>query len=174
MQIHRIYEPKFSTSEYVHLEGENSHIVSSVLRLKPGDSLTLLNGEGLTGEGILKEVGKKKSGIQIQKIHTSKTQIPKLTLFQAIPKADKLEWVIQKGVEWGIQQMVLLSAAHSVTKKINLSRILKIAVEALRQSETRFCLISMDLWNLNQRLKNFPQRCRSGLMSLNGKNGLKK
>src|ERR1051326_2393140 len=114
MQVHRIYEPTFSSTGIIELEGENSHIVQSVLRLKRGSSLSLLNGKGLTGEGVLIEVGKKKAMIQVEKVQISNPLLPKLILFQALPKADKLEWVIQKGVEWGVEKIILLTSEHSV------------------------------------------------------------
>ena len=63
----------------------------------------------------------------------------KITLYQRLPKGDKMEWIIQKCVELGIEKIVAVSTERAIVKldkkrQKNLERWQKIAEAAAKQS----------------------------------------
>ncbi|TGK60038.1 16S rRNA (uracil(1498)-N(3))-methyltransferase [Leptospira wolffii] len=59
-------------------------------------------------------------------------------LATAIPKGNRLEWLIQKGTELGITKFSFLVFAHSDRKDLNPERLWKVAAEACAQSKQDF------------------------------------
>jgi 16S rRNA (uracil1498-N3)-methyltransferase len=122
------------------LGGDAAHIAGS-LRMKPGDALTICD---LAGTDYDCEILRADSGEVSLKIHTRRPSAGEsrlhIRLFQALPKGDKLEMIVQKATELGAAEIlpVLTSRcisrpdAKSMEKKI--ARLQKIAEEAAKQS----------------------------------------
>lgn len=117
--------------------------MARVLRLKKGARLSLSNGTGHEFMGTIDQVDEERSAIRLEDFsvdHSADTG-PQITLFQGLPKGDKLEWIIQKATELGAAEIVPFVAARSVSRpaagriKEKLERWRRIALEASRQSE---------------------------------------
>lgn len=128
------------------LDKENSGIVRNVLRLKKGGQLEVVDGKGTYCTAKIEKISRNDCSIKCSKKETFPyTSYPKITLLQAFPKGKRLEVVIQKAVELGIDKIILFQAKRcvSVLKKSEAAskqkRLEKIAVEALRQCQ-RFYL----------------------------------
>lgn len=112
-----------------------------MLRGKPGDTLTVCDGRGTDYEARITEAGA--SEIILEAVSQSPTQSePKLglTLYQALPKADKMELIIQKCVELGVYRIVPVNTERCVVKieknkeAKKLDRWRKISESAAKQS----------------------------------------
>lgn len=118
--------------------GEEFKHITKVLRMKAGDALTLCDGQGRFCEGVIFSVGEKSVEIEITAEYSAPTEPRlKITLFQAIPKNPKLEFIIQKATEIGAVKIVPMNTARIVAKleKDNkIDRLRKIAHEAAKQS----------------------------------------
>jgi 16S rRNA (uracil1498-N3)-methyltransferase len=133
-----------STSDFegdrVRLSREQAHQVRQVLRLRPGDRIVVLDGQGSEYEVTLTAVSQSEAAGQI----TNRRNAPgeptaQLTLFQSLLAREKFEWVLQKATEVGVMQFVPVLTERSLvrTKRIDegkLDRWRQIVTEAAEQS----------------------------------------
>ena len=85
------------------LTGENAHHAGRVLRLRVGEGVTLCDGAGMDFDCTVEAVEKEAVTCRVVSCHAADTE-PKqsITLFMALPKGDKMEFIVQKAVELGI------------------------------------------------------------------------
>ena len=120
------------------LRGENAHHAGRVLRLRPGEAVTLCDGKGTDYDCTVETLEKDAVTCRVLGSHPADTE-PKqqLTLFMALPKGDKMEFIVQKAVELGVSEIVpylsknCVSRPDKMDKKVERWR--KIAVEAAKQ-----------------------------------------
>lgn len=123
----------------ITLDGENAKHIGSVLRAKTGDIITVCDGDGRDYECEITEITKKTVTTKITDIFTNDNEPDiKLTLYQALPKADKMELVIQKCIEIGVDRIVPVKTEHTVVRlegkeEKKLLRWNKIAESAAKQ-----------------------------------------
>jgi len=149
MQRHRFYATKSQISNSaITLDGDESHHLSRVLRLKQGDHVFVFDGEGNEWECEIAGVSKREADLNVLRQLTEEVDSPlKLTLAQALVKGDKFDWVVQKTTELGVTRIVPLLTDHSETKlnkpraedkaEGRLQRWRRISLEAVKQSGRR-------------------------------------
>jgi 16S rRNA (uracil1498-N3)-methyltransferase len=88
-----------------------------VVRLAPGESIILFNGEGGEYTAVLHTVEKRRASAEI-KAHTARdAELPyAVTVAQALPEASKMDWIIEKAVELGAAAIQPLAARRCVVK----------------------------------------------------------
>lgn len=101
----------------IEIQGGDVNHIKNVLRMAVGDTLTISDGSGqdyfCTIEQFLPETIK----LNITNQWESFVELPvKLYLFQALPKADKMELIIQKAVELGAYELVPVASKRCVVK----------------------------------------------------------
>ena len=122
--------------DVVTLRGETAHHLLHVLRLKPGAEVTLCDGARMDYTAILREsTGRKlrpvggnlqptdsrnfECAFEIIASTPCATEPPMpITVYQAHPKGDKIESIIQKSVELGAAKIIPLYTAHTLAKNI--------------------------------------------------------
>ncbi len=118
--------------------GEEAVHIARVLRMKPGDKLTLCDGEGLFYDGVISGVGDGQVAVEVGEAYPAPTEPSTgITIYQGIPKNPKLEFIVQKAVEIGAVGIVPVNTARIVAKlekENKLQRLQKIAAEAAKQS----------------------------------------
>ena len=88
------------------------------LRLTVGDEIILCDGKGWDYQGILDEVGDHQVLIRVvSKARTQSEPHAEVTLFQALPKGDKMEFIIQKSVELGIHEIVPVLTSRCISRR---------------------------------------------------------
>ena len=124
--------------EEVSLTGENAQH-AKVLRLKPGEMVLLCDGDG--HEGVCEVVSTEGWLLRMINRQASRSEAAvKVSVYMALPQADKLEHVIQKATELGAYEIVTFPSARCVSrpdeKSLNkkLERWQKIAASAAEQS----------------------------------------
>ena len=91
------------------------HHIRDVMRLRQGASLNVFDGKGREYSGDIKEVNRNSIVIEIKKDVDFKGDIPyKVTLYQAMPKKSKMDFIIEKGVELGVDRIVPLVTERTV------------------------------------------------------------
>lgn len=134
-------QPENLLEDKLVITGEDVNHIKNVLRMKKGEKLVVTFGQGddyycviddLLEEQILTSVLEKKK---------SDTELPvSITLFQCLPKKDKMELVIQKAVELGATAVVPVNSRRCVVKlddkkaKKKLERWQAISMSAAKQS----------------------------------------
>jgi 16S rRNA (uracil1498-N3)-methyltransferase len=118
-------------------EGEAAH-ARRVLRVKPGDRAVLIDRGGALYEAEFSEVGERVSARILSRLPDARPQVA-LTLYQGLPKFDKLEFIVQKAAELGAARVVPVRMSRSVVKldaeegRRKQERLQKIALEAMKQ-----------------------------------------
>ncbi len=135
--LFRIYQPEI-TSE-IALTQEAAHYLTNVLKLKLNDHFEVLDGRGQIGVYQIEESSKKHLRATLgHKYSENNEPAIKLTIAQALPKADKLEYILQKCTEIGVAEFILYEADKSPVKANNsankLARWQKIIEAAVCQS----------------------------------------
>lgn len=134
-------DPQYIGPETITVEGENYNHIKNVLRLKKDDSIVICDGLGTDYSGYIEDFGQGIVKVKIIKTERNKTEPPvKVTLYQGLPKADKMEYIIQKSVELGIARIVPVITGRTIVKldgakdsEKKTSRWQKIASEAAKQ-----------------------------------------
>jgi 16S rRNA (uracil1498-N3)-methyltransferase len=121
------------------LKGETAHHLLHVLRLKPGAEVTLCDGKCMDYSAVLEETDTKRltCRFKLSALTPCNTELrTPVTLYQSLPKGDKMEWVVQKAVELGVYKIAPLYSAHSLAKNAEkkIPRYQKIVEAAAGQS----------------------------------------
>lgn len=139
--MHRFFlsDTPFQIGQRVDL-GPIQKQLTSVLRAQPGDEITLLDGLGSASTARITALSKGHSVALILDKQSVQTE-PKcaLTLYQGTLKADKFEWVLQKGTELGVTHFVPIISKRSIVRPASkmlskYERWRKIVQEAAEQS----------------------------------------
>lgn len=101
-----------------YIEGQDVNHIKKVLRYKTGDKIEICNKD--TEENFLGEIQEIQENIircsNLIKIEKKAESNIKITIFQGLPKADKMELVIQKSVELGVFEITPLKMKRCVVK----------------------------------------------------------
>lgn len=133
--------PENITGDNIIITGEDAKHLATVLRSEQGDLVEICDGQGTDYQCEITSVDKKEVALKIKNqvlcLSEPKT---KITLYQGLPKADKMELIIQKCVELGVEKIVPVSAHRCVVKldkkdsAKKIQRWQKIAESAAKQS----------------------------------------
>jgi 16S rRNA (uracil1498-N3)-methyltransferase len=118
MVLPRFYCPgPISIGEIIELPGGAAHHASRVLRLQQGARLILFNGNGGEFQGILEWIGKNGAAVLVKEYLGAERESPlAITLAQAACASEKMDWIVQKGVELGINKFQILTTKLSMVK----------------------------------------------------------
>lgn len=111
--------PRFFISyipdETARIEGADAlHIIRS-LRMKPGELLTICDSLGKDYDCEIESLEPEAVNLRVLAIReTAAEPSVNVTLYQAIPKSDKFDWVVQKAVELGVSRIVPVMTARCV------------------------------------------------------------
>lgn len=126
------------SGERILLTGENAQH-AKVLRLKPGETVLVCDGEGQ--ECLCQIFSTDPWELRVTERRASQSEAAvRVSIYMAFPKADKLEHVIQKATELGAYEIVAFPSARCVSRpdekslKKKLERWQKIAASAAEQS----------------------------------------
>ncbi len=116
--MHRFFVPPQSIErELVALGGDAAHRIRSVLRLRPGDEITVLDDTGWEYGVELKRVDRGAvEGIVKRRSPSLGEPRTRLVLYQGVLKGGKFEMVLQKGTELGISSFVPVFCQRSVRR----------------------------------------------------------
>jgi 16S rRNA (uracil1498-N3)-methyltransferase len=128
--------------------GELYRHMARVLRLKAGSEVMLTDAGGGRLSGFIEEVGAKSLTVRIKARETAAEAAEQeaglqVTLYQGLPKGEKLDLILQKCTELGAAELVTFDAARSIVKLRGersagrLERCERIVQEAARQSGRR-------------------------------------
>lgn len=127
---------------HIIIDTDDAAHITRVLRLGAGDGITVCDSQGNDYDAEIMEIetGRVICNITEKKASVSEPNI-KVTLFQGLPKASKMEYIIQKTTELGISEIVPVKMSRCVVKidnkkdeKKKLDRWRKISEAAAKQS----------------------------------------
>ena len=127
--------------QYASITGENARHIARSLRMKTGEELTVSDGEG--EEFRCRTVKISDDRVECEILSKSKCESEPgifVSLYQAMPKSDKLELIVQKSVELGVGEITPIITSRCISRPDEKSfekkyeRLGKIAEEAAMQS----------------------------------------
>lgn len=140
--------PKFFTARenisdtQIVIDSEDAKHIQKVLRLGVGDEITVCDGRGIDYSAVISDIEKTRVVCHIKNSRTCDTEPGvKVTLYQGLPKAAKMDYIIQKTTELGITKIVpakmsrcVMKLENTAAEKKKVERWNKIAYEAAKQS----------------------------------------
>lgn len=103
--------------EFIHILGKDVNHIKNVLRMKAGEEISVSDGEGMEYRCFISCLGEEEILAEIKWKSPQNVELPsKIVLFQGLPKADKMELIIQKGVELGVSSIVPVLTQRAVVK----------------------------------------------------------
>lgn len=99
------------------ITGKDVNHIKNVLRMRPGERVLISNGMDREYTCVIQELLPEQVNLRIEDIDGPARELPvKVTLFQGLPKSDKMEMVIQKMVELGAYEIVPVATKRCVVK----------------------------------------------------------
>ncbi len=138
--MRRFYSPVDSfTDDRVVLGAEETRHLRDVLRLRPGDTISVFDGTGREFRCLVEDIRKGSATAIVEAgIPPVSPESPfRLTLAAALLKGDKFDLVVQKAVELGVDRLIPLETIRCDVKPPaanRLERWRRIALEATKQS----------------------------------------
>lgn len=138
MPAERYYLPQqLNQGDAIILTDTEFHHLTNVMRSKVGDEIEVVDGCGHLATGTIENIEKKKATLRV----TTVTFYPKppksVVLAQAIPRINRLDFIIEKATELGIDALWLFPGEKSERKELSdhqIERCKSIAVAAMKQS----------------------------------------
>ena len=165
-KIRLYFSDKIQSDLVAHLNKNQSHYIKNVMRLKPGENISIFNSNGEWNAKI-ESYQKEKAHIKIlnkvrgQQRHRKellyKENEKKIWLAFSPIKQNPLNFMIQKATELGIQKFIPLLCERSVVRNINTERVKKIIIESSEQSNRLSIPEIRKIESLKNFIKVFPK-----------------
>lgn len=117
----------------LRIDGPQAHYLTVVLRTRPGDPVKLF--DGVTGEwiGIVSSVSKRDLIVDVTALLRPREQVPDLWLCAAPVKKGRIDWLVEKACELGVDRVVPVLTRRTVVDRLNLDRLRAHMIEAAEQ-----------------------------------------
>lgn len=103
--------------EYVTITGSDVNHIKNVLRMRPGEKIRVSSTSGQDYFCEIAELTDEFVQADILDEKAASTELPsRIYLFQALPKKDRMEYVIQKAVELGVYEIIPVEMKYCVVK----------------------------------------------------------
>jgi 16S rRNA (uracil1498-N3)-methyltransferase len=120
--------------------GEELAHLRRVLRLGPGDHLTVFDDTGWEHEAVIRALRADEGDLDILRSYQAERESPlQITLAFGLTKGEKMDWVVEKTTELGVQTLVPLISSYTIPKlndrkvETRAERWQRIAVSATKQ-----------------------------------------
>lgn len=132
--MHRLFLPPVALQQPSVVISDEAFHHLSVLRLRIGDELLLLDGCGHLARAILRQLSRSAAQAEVLERWEEREALLPLRLMQGLPKGEKFEWLLEKGVELGVSAFTPVITARSQLRGEKAARWQRIIQEAARQS----------------------------------------
>ena len=118
MRLTRVHVPgPLAASSRQTIEGDAANHITRVLRLRPGDPLTLFDGHGCEYAARIEEFRRDAVIVAVGDREAADRESPlALTLAQGVSRGERMDWVVQKATELGITRIVPVLTERTVVK----------------------------------------------------------
>lgn len=137
MPKERYYLPQeFVIDQRIRVEGPECHHLATVMRAAVGESLELINGFGTLAQASIVQIGKKCAELVVDSVQKPEKRSAELILLQAIPKINRLDYIVEKGTELGMSALWLFPGQRSEKNELSknqLERLQHLTIAAMKQ-----------------------------------------
>ncbi|MBQ9275980.1 MAG: 16S rRNA (uracil(1498)-N(3))-methyltransferase [Clostridia bacterium] len=155
MEIRRFFVDKNMIQDgKVTLFGDEFLHITKVLRYKVGFKAVVCANDGVDNYCTVEEIGKDYAVLTVDESVVADRKNVSLTLYAGLLKNNKLDFVIQKAVELGVDRVVPFVSANSAETKFSQERGARIALEAAKQCGSSYLSIVEDLKTFDEVLQD--------------------
>ena len=178
--MHRFFIPQ-PFAEEMQIIGADAHHISNVLRMRVGQHIQIVSSDRVTALMEIKALTTDAAFVRlVKRIEQVNEPSVRIILAQGLAKGEKMDFIIQKAVEVGVNTIVPVAMEYSVVKldknkaEKKVERWQKIAEEAAKQSKRDIVPEVTSVMDLDEVLHSFAGSAK--LMAYEGetKSGLKK
>ncbi len=156
MEIRRFFVTNSDISgNLVTLCGDEFLHMTKVLRYKVGYKAVILANDGVERLCTVNEISKDYATLSIDEEKVVDGKKSKLTLCAGLLKNNKLDFVVQKGVELGVDEIIPFTSANTAESKFNRERAEKIALESAKQCGSVYLSKIGELKTFDEVVKSF-------------------
>lgn len=158
--MHKFFTPEeYISDKKAKIIGDDVKHIYKVLRLDSGDKVIINNCNGTEFLGIIDSISKTEVLVNIiEKLYINNESNIKISLFQGMPKAQKMDLIVQKGTELGMQDFIpVITERVDVKLKGDfkkIDRLNRIALEAAKQSKRTIIPRVLDVVDFNYVIDN--------------------
>lgn len=118
MSILRLFSPiRLRTNTSLSLGSEQARYVGRVMRLKPGDALTVFDGDGGEYAATVGVVTRQELKLNVGEHISRNTESPlRICLVQGISRGERMDIVVQKATELGVHRITPVLTDYSVVR----------------------------------------------------------
>ena len=157
--MYLFYDPLFDETHPV-LCKEEAHHCLHVLRHKVGDNIQVTDGKGVLYTAKITMPGKQGCTVDILEKESKSPPAYKTHIAIAPPKSmDRMEWFVEKATELGLQEITPLLCTFSERNKINIEKLEKKAISAVKQSKNLFKPLIHPLKKISDFSSGYKQDC---------------
>ncbi len=141
----KVTTPRILPPETLHegklldIKKDTFQYIKNVLRMRPGDTLSLFDGRGSEHEAVIIALSEGSLSLKIGKKITVEGSNLNVTVAQSLPKGGKMDFIIQKSTELGADRIIPFTSSRTIPRLSEskagerCKRWRKIAIEASRQ-----------------------------------------
>jgi 16S rRNA (uracil1498-N3)-methyltransferase len=131
------YYPHLTASTTFEFSEEESKHCIKVLRHQKGDTIQLMDGKGNLAYAMIENDHPKRCSGSIQQVQYFEPSLPYHFHLSIAPtkQHERLDWMLEKAIEMGVHQVSFIHCINSERPKVNLERLHKIAISAIKQSK---------------------------------------
>lgn len=116
--LHLFADPSDVQDELLTITGPEVNHIRNVMRLKPGEEISVsIGGDGEEYRYGIESYTEDSVLCRLRFVKDKEVELPvKVLLFQGLPKADKMDLIVQKAVELGAAEIIPVSMERCVVK----------------------------------------------------------
>ena len=116
--LHLFADPSDVQDELLTITGQEVNHIRTVMRLKPGEEISVsIGGDGKEYRYGIESYTEDSVLCRLRFVKDKEVELPvKVLLFQGLPKADKMDLIVQKAVELGAAEIIPVSMERCVVK----------------------------------------------------------
>lgn len=134
----------------VPVDGPQAHYLSSVMRLRPGDAVSVFNGRDGEWQATLLDAGKRGGSLSVVAQTAVQQDPPDLWLMFAPIKKARTDFIVEKAAEMGAARILPVQTDHTNSDRIRQDRLQAHAIEAAEQCGGTFVPPVADLAPLSR------------------------
>ena len=115
--LHIFCDPQALQDDLLTISGETANHIRRALRMKAGEELTASLGDGRLYRFVIEELAGEDVLCRLCGVTEADAELPvQVLLFQGLPKADKMDTIVQKAVELGAAEVIPVECERCITK----------------------------------------------------------
>lgn len=122
--------------EELILSGQERHHLVDVMRPRAGEPIELVNGQGALAQATFVRSDRQTAVLRVESVEVAKASANQYILAQAIPRINRLDFIVEKGTELGMTALWLFPSERSERKVLTehqVERLDAMAIAAMKQ-----------------------------------------